>query len=151
MFSRCDWWLQCRQSDPEPAMYPRCSHWFLGHLAPSGIRHAIASTGSFRFRNANQMWSTSILVQTFFRQKGPIIPVGLLRSWSTLLLPWERVFLFVKLPTMRWKMWLLLPGLVPVLLLGLPIRRTIVQQALSLGARASVPSRYTASTLQGNG
>jgi len=23
------------KNDPEPAMYPRCSHWFPGHLAPS--------------------------------------------------------------------------------------------------------------------
>ena len=35
MCSKCNWWIHWGKSDPEPAIYPRCSHWFPGHLAPS--------------------------------------------------------------------------------------------------------------------
>ena len=35
MYPKCDWWLHWGESDPEPAIYPRCSHWFPGHLTPS--------------------------------------------------------------------------------------------------------------------
>jgi len=89
-------------------------------------------TGSFWFRNTNWMLYSSILVLTSYRQKGPIIPVGLLRSWSMLLLLLEQSCLFIKSPTMRWKTLFLLPGLVPALLLCRPIRRMIVQQVLWL-------------------
>jgi len=33
--SKCNWWIHWGKSDPEPAIYPRCSHWFPGHLTPS--------------------------------------------------------------------------------------------------------------------
>jgi len=29
------WWIHWGKNDPEPVMYPGCSHWFPGHLAPS--------------------------------------------------------------------------------------------------------------------
>ena len=35
MYPRCNWWIHWGKNDPEPAMYPGCSHWFPGHLAPS--------------------------------------------------------------------------------------------------------------------
>ena len=35
MCFKCNWWIHWGKSDPEPAIYPRCSHWFPGHLAPS--------------------------------------------------------------------------------------------------------------------
>jgi len=35
MYPKCDWWICWGISDPEPTIYPRCSHWFPGHLAPS--------------------------------------------------------------------------------------------------------------------
>jgi len=38
MYPKCDWWIHWEKNDPEPILYPRCSHWFLGHLTPSVIR-----------------------------------------------------------------------------------------------------------------
>jgi len=35
MYPKCDWWIHWEKNDPEPTIYPRCSHWFPGHLAPS--------------------------------------------------------------------------------------------------------------------
>jgi len=35
MYPKCDWWIHWGKNDPEPRIYPRCSHWFLGHLTPS--------------------------------------------------------------------------------------------------------------------
>jgi len=35
MYPKCDWWIYWGKNDPEPTIYPRCSHWFPGHLAPS--------------------------------------------------------------------------------------------------------------------
>ena len=35
MYTKCDWWIHWEKNDPEPTIYPRCSHWFPGHLAPS--------------------------------------------------------------------------------------------------------------------
>ena len=35
MCPKCDWWIHWEKNDPEPTIYPRCSHWFPGHLAPS--------------------------------------------------------------------------------------------------------------------
>ena len=35
MYPKCDWWIHWGKNDPEPTIYPRCSHWFPGHLAPS--------------------------------------------------------------------------------------------------------------------
>jgi len=35
MYPKCDWWIHWGKNDPEPRIYPRCSHWFSGHLAPS--------------------------------------------------------------------------------------------------------------------
>ena len=35
MYPRCVWWIHWGENNPEPAMYPGCSHWFPGHLAPS--------------------------------------------------------------------------------------------------------------------
>jgi hypothetical protein len=37
MYPKCDWWLQWGKNDPELSIYPRCSHWFPGHLTPSGM------------------------------------------------------------------------------------------------------------------
>ena len=37
MYPKCDWWIHWEKNNPEPTIYPRCSHWFPGHLAPSEI------------------------------------------------------------------------------------------------------------------
>ena len=37
MYPKCDWWIHWGKNDPEPTIYPRCSHWFPGHLAPSDL------------------------------------------------------------------------------------------------------------------
>ena len=36
MYPICYWWVSGRYLQPEPTMYSRCFHWFLGPLAPSG-------------------------------------------------------------------------------------------------------------------
>jgi len=46
MCSKCNWWIHWGKSDPEPAIYPRCSHWFPGHLAPSDYHQPLH--GSYR-------------------------------------------------------------------------------------------------------
>ena len=39
MWMKCFWLKHNRYIDPQPAMYPRCSHWFPEALAPSvGVR-----------------------------------------------------------------------------------------------------------------
>ena len=40
MYPKYDWWIHWEKNDPEPTIYPRCSHWFPGHLAPSATRSA---------------------------------------------------------------------------------------------------------------
>jgi len=35
MYPKCNWWIHWEKNDPEPTIYPRCSHRFPGHLAPS--------------------------------------------------------------------------------------------------------------------
>jgi len=35
MYPKCDWWIHWEKNYLEPKIYPRCSHWFPGHLAPS--------------------------------------------------------------------------------------------------------------------
>jgi len=32
MYPKCDWWIHWEKNDPEPTIYPKCSHWFPGHL-----------------------------------------------------------------------------------------------------------------------
>jgi len=47
MYPKCDWWIHWEKNDPEPTIYPRCSHWFPGHLAPS-VRSELSTTDCFR-------------------------------------------------------------------------------------------------------
>jgi len=44
MYPKCDWWIHWGKNDPEPTIYPRCSHWFPGHLAPSVSWYSEGST-----------------------------------------------------------------------------------------------------------
>ena len=44
MYPKCDWWIHWEKNDPESTIYPRCSHWFPGHLAPSAICSSLVRT-----------------------------------------------------------------------------------------------------------
>jgi len=46
MFHKCICWLQCSKIDPDLEMFLRCSHSFLGTLAPSVWRVADLLDGS---------------------------------------------------------------------------------------------------------
>jgi len=48
MYPKCDWWIHWGKNDPEPTIYPRCSHWFPGHLAPSVTAYDGGDSGGVR-------------------------------------------------------------------------------------------------------
>ena len=58
MYPKCNWWIHWEKNDPEPTIYPRCSHWFPGHLAPSvGSRPGtVSSQVCETMRAAREVW-----------------------------------------------------------------------------------------------